>query len=327
MKLFNYLPEMTKLDKKGQLKVRVKINPLKVFWQRLKQTHDAEKLKLKLIRKYNLNITTRTFENYIYKSAIPLKFIYALVKFTKNYQLWNSIFDEMDAVCYRCSGAGKTLWVKLPKEITAELAYLAGALRDGNLNIKIGRTFIAQKEDKAWLKQKITNIFENTFGIKPTIDERATIYSFPIAYFLYAVLQHKPGRQTEWETPSWIFKIPNKLKRIYVRGYFDAEGTSNPKRMKIAISQGWYKREIAPSLVEIKKILKEVGIESSLEGPYRKVKRWSFMSNVVIYCKKNPKNGILFFEKIGTEHNNKIKNLTKIYRVCQDELIDSHNRA
>jgi len=327
MKLFNYLPTIAELDNKNQLKLKVRNNPLRKLWNQLKLTHSAEKLKFEIINKYKLQITTKTLENYIYKNTLSLNVAKVLIDFSNSYETWNELFEDMEAISFRNSEGGKTQWITLPKEITPDLLYFTGALRDGNVNLTSGRVFIAQKSNKKWLHTKIKPIFQRLFGITPTIDEKAIIYSFPVAYFLIAVLEHPPGKQNKWKTPSWISGLSINSKALYMKGYFDAEGTTNPKRMKISISQSWYRNEIAPSLVDIKRFLNEIGIKSSLEGPYRRNKNWSFMSNVVVYCKENPTNGIIFFEKIGCDHSDKITSLIKIYNACQSQLADSHNPA
>lgn len=193
----------------------------------------------------------------------------------------------MTEVCYRSSRGGKTSFVKLPKTASEELAYFAGALRDGNLNSDIGRVFIVQKTSKKWLEEII-----------------------------------KP----QWETPEFIHKIPIKLKNSYIRGYFDAEGTSYFERLRISISQSWHnKNEKCKSLLDIKGFLKENNIASSVGGPYYNNGTYSTVLDV--FCKENPKNGVLFFEKVGCSHPEKINSLEKIYFACRSRLADSHNPA
>jgi len=70
MKLPNYLPKLMEIDRKQQLTVRVKNNPLRELWMKITQKKSAEKLKKHLIEKYKLQITTRTMETYIYRRSL-----------------------------------------------------------------------------------------------------------------------------------------------------------------------------------------------------------------------------------------------------------------
>lgn len=327
MKLDNYLPQIAKLDNKYQFKIRVRKSILKKVWSTLKNRNSAEKLKKRIIAKYKLGITTKSFENYINKNIFPLKFVEALIKETKNKKLWDEIFEDMIEGCYRSSRGGKTSFVKLPKTTSEELAYFAGALRDGNLNLDIGRVFIVQETSKEWLKEVIKPLFKKLFGVDVKLNEdRMILYSFPVVYFLNVVFQHPPGEQKKWETPKFIHKLPTKLKNSYIKGYFDAEGTSYFDRLRISISQSWHnKNEKCKSLLDIKGFLEENNITSSVSGPY--YNNGTYSTVLDIFCKENPKNGVLFFEKIGCSHPEKINSLKKIYFACRSRLADSHNPA
>lgn len=84
MKIDNYLPQIAKLDKKHQFKIKVRKNSLKKVWNVLKKKDSAEKLKRRIIRKYNLGITTKSIENYIRKDIFPLRFAEVLIEEAKN---------------------------------------------------------------------------------------------------------------------------------------------------------------------------------------------------------------------------------------------------
>ncbi len=327
MKLDNYLPQIVKLDKKCQFKIKVRRNILKKVWSTLKNKDSAEKLKKRIITKYKLGITTKSFENYLRKNIFPLRFAEVFIEEAKNEKLWDEIFREMTEVCYRSSRGGKTSFVKLPKTVSKELAYFAGALRDGNLNLNIGRVFIVQKTSKRWLKEVIKPLFKKLFGVEVKLSEdRLILYSFPVVHFLNVVFQHPPGEQKKWETPKFIHKLSAKLKNFYIRGYFDAEGTSYFDRLRISISQSWHnKKEKCKSLLDLKDFLEENKITSIVSGPY--YNNGTYSTVLDIFCKENPKNGILFFEKIGCSHPEKNISLEKIYFACRSRLADSHNPA
>lgn len=327
MKLFNYLPGILKLDSKNQIKVRVKRNPLQEIWKSLTSDTSAEDLKIQLITKYKLQITPRSFEKYVYGNMFPLTFAQALIKEIRDDKYWDRIYTQMEEICFRSSRGGKTKWVKLPKEISKELIYLAGALRDGNLNLQTGRVFIVQKSCSDWLENIIVPIFKKLFNVNPEIKEgKLTVYSFPIVYFFCVVFNHPAGEQTKWTTPQILFSLPKELISTYIQGYFDAEGSSYLKRLKISISQAWFKKtEPNPSLVNIKNFLELFDIQSSIEGPY--FNNGSYITCLNIFCKENPKNGILFFEKIGSNHFDKKNALQKIYEECKHRLTNSQNPA
>lgn len=318
---------MSDLDEKGQLKVKVSKNPFQAVWSKLTKECSAEKLKVRLIRKYGLGITTRSFENYVYGNSFPLRFAHALIEESGEQKIWDALLEEAIEFCYRSTLGGKTSWVKLPKDMNSDLAYLAGAMRDGYINMRIGVVAVVQKTCEQWLQETIKPIFQRLFGVEVSIySNKALIYSYPIAYFLCAVLEHPPGRQTKWGTPKVLFDVPDVLKAAYIRGYFDSEGTSDLNRLRIKISQSWHDATMRPpSLLDMKIFLKSMGIKSSVEGPY--FNNGTYSSNIVIYCKENPLNAILFFKKIGSFHPGKKRHLKKLYFKSKSRLARSQKLA
>lgn len=318
---------MSDLDMKGQIKVKVDKNPLQNLWLKLVENRFAEELKLHLIKKYRLGITVRSFENYVYGNSFPLCFARALIEESGEQNIWDAVFEEAKEFCYRSTLGGKTKWVKLPKHMDSDLAYLAGALRDGYVNLEIGVVAIVQKTCEQWLKETITPIFQRLFGVGPSIyGGKALVYSYPIAYFCCAVLEHRPGQQTKWATPKILFNMPIGIKAAYVMGYFDAEGTADNKRLRIQISQSWHNAsEQPPSLCDLREFLKSMGIGSSVGGPY--FHNGTYSSNLIVYCKETPLNGILFFEKIGSFHPWKKKCLENLYFESKSRLARSQKPA
>src|SRR3989338_3143619 len=183
MKLPNYLPKLMTIDRRQQLTVRVKNNPLRELWAGVVQKKRAEEMKKHLIEKHNLGITARTLETYIYRNSFPLKLVPIFEEFDED--IWDKVYSEMQEICYRNTEGGKTQWIRLPKTLTKELTYIAGALRDGYINLEINRITIVQKTSEKWLTETIIPIFQKSFNVNSMkIKEgRMVLYSAPIALF------------------------------------------------------------------------------------------------------------------------------------------------
>lgn len=316
MKFCNYLQKLSDLDVKTQLKIRADSNPLPELWKLMTAERSAQELKQDLIRKYKLGITARSFENYIYGSTFPLRFAAVLIREHGDESWWERIYESMDAACFRSSLGGRTQWVRLPKEADEDLAYLAGALRDGYLNLRTGAIGFVQKSCREWLAETVIPAFERVFHVKMRlIADRALLYSYPIVYFLCAILEHVPGKQITWPTPSIVRCWPSALKYAYMRGYFDAEGSADVKRLRISVSQSWHKRnELPPSLLDLQSMLAAMNISCKINGPYDRA--GTLNSVLVAYCREKPRNGISFFRNIGSSHPEKGRKLEQIYLSC-----------
>ncbi len=119
-------------------------------------------------------------------------------------------------------------------ELNEELAYLAGALRDGTVIIRHGYDYevrLAQKSYE-WL-EFIDGIFKRNFGKGGVIyDEKRgasrlyyvlRIFDKKLVEELVELFNIKTP-QTMWETPHLIKNASIELVIHYVRGFFDAEG-------------------------------------------------------------------------------------------------------
>lgn len=127
--------------------------------------------------------------------------------------------------------------IAIPSYINPELAYLAGALRDGSISrtaTSIGIKYYVAfcNTSYEWLNNVIRPILEKTFQInvtKPCHDRKPTkfqvrVRKHAIALFLADLFQHPFGKQINWRTPIWIESAPQEIKKWYVRGFFDSEG-------------------------------------------------------------------------------------------------------
>ncbi len=203
------------------------------------------------IRKYYLNG----------HSAIPIDLILELSKEDPN--ILNECF-----IFSRKFGSRSNKPHKLPKNITAELAYLIGTLRDGSIAKTDYRIYISQSGEGAreWL-ENLSQIFEKIFEVKTRIKKinneyRLNIYSKSLRIFIEKLFE-MPFDQNKWCTPKIIEE--NKETWIpYVSGFFDAEGYCTSKetfektgKVKIAFTQNNLK-----SLEFIKKVLEYYEIKT-----------------------------------------------------------------
>lgn len=158
---------------------------------------------------------------------------------------------------------------KLPKEISYDLAYIVGVLRDGSITSHDYSLRISQsgKFSREWLL-KIRDIFKKEFGISGRIskyenENRFEVKSKPLTLFIRNIFE-MPLNQKYWNTPK-IIKKNKELWIPYVCGFFDAEGYCTSKKTffktgkaKIAFSQNNF-----DSLDFIKKVLSFYKINSS----------------------------------------------------------------
>ncbi len=128
------------------------------------------------------------------------------------------------------------IWLKMAKNLSAkirlgfrmkpELAYIAGAMRDGwlicvkNRPIGIG----LEQKDAAWLK-KIARSFESLFGLKPKIvGSTLVIYSELLARYFHEFLGMPFHSQEKWGMPKAVENSGASIKKAFLEGFLDAEG-------------------------------------------------------------------------------------------------------
>jgi len=158
---------------------------------------------------------------------------------------------------------------RLPKELTPQLAYFVGALRDGcvtghNYSVRISQSGPGAAE---WLEE-MRKICNELFGLPGRMsvlgnEHRLELQSKPVAVFVRKVFE-MPFDQSKWGTPKLIAR--NKEAWIpYVSGFFDAEGYCTSAetyhrtgKMKLSFSQNNH-----DSLRFIKKVLEAHGIATS----------------------------------------------------------------
>ena len=132
--------------------------------------------------------------------------------------------------------------------LNGELAYLAGALRDGTVVIRSGYDYeirLAQKS-REWLKV-LNGLFARIFGRSGAIyrEKRRGASGAVRTYYVLRIFDKRvvselirlfdiATPQTRWGTPDIIRRAGADIVKHYVRGFFDAEGglPKDPTRAK-----------------------------------------------------------------------------------------------
>ena len=116
--------------------------------------------------------------------------------------------------------------VVLPSKLNAQIAYLAGAMRDGWLICVKDRPIgvgLAQKE-QSWLREA-SLLFEANFKVKPKFfGKNLIVYSEIIALYFHKFLEMPLHSQEDWAMPSAIQHSGFGIKKAFVEGFLDAEG-------------------------------------------------------------------------------------------------------
>lgn len=215
-------------------------------------------------------------------SSLPTIAFVKDVARTSNAKLLDEAFRQFEFIGL----LGSPEHVILPKTFDERLAYFLGALRDGSVSHFISSSgkhrysVMVSAKHKSWLETEIKPVFEN-FNQKPQYTLfRGDVWGLRVesrimATFLHVVCNHPFGKQTKWRTPSIVLKAPERLKKAYIKGFFDAEGgcgnladMSLKKAMKqnmaIRFYQSWDSRTACPPLQDMKKILLDLKIKSNL---------------------------------------------------------------
>jgi|GEM_PF-3592517 len=169
---------------------------------------------------------------------------------------------------------GKTFtnMIRLPKVLSPELAYLAGALRDGSLSSYRYEVEFTQK-NKDWLTL-IQRYLRKCFSILPSIRSRKLkdntyvlrIRSHALHRFFCEVFDWK---KFDWDTPKIIRSANRECVENYIAGFWDAEGSKYG-----AVYQGWSKINSCPPLEFIKSRLEEYGIVCTFRRPVKSPNKW-----------------------------------------------------
>jgi len=217
--------------------------------------------------------------------------------------------------------------VKIPTELDSDLAYLIGALRDGNLSVRSDKgDYVVEiyQKNTAWLKEIILPICERLFDINLKLKMynrafgnygRVRIWSKPILVFIRDVFEHPFTRNKAWNTPKVILQANTEIQKAYISGFFDTEGWLAKNFRSLAVVQSWHENDKCPPLDDIKMILQSMGIKSSVRNRSGKTNpNWKPRYLLSITNKNGIRNFIL---NIGSRHPDKAENLENFLRLCK----------
>jgi intein-encoded DNA endonuclease-like protein len=163
-------------------------------------------------------------------------------------------------------GHGASPIIKVPKMIDSDLSYILGALRDGGIHYDLQNNTYKihfEEQNKEYLEQEIQSRLERLFELDTRITLRPDgvhqiqFASKPI-YLLFSKCFGMREIQQFWNTPIMMRDAPKYLKREYIRGFFDAEGTIEH------LYHSWFSSNECPPLKFISDVLNyELGIRCS----------------------------------------------------------------
>ena len=156
-------------------------------------------------------------------------------------------------------------------QLTSNLAYLLGSLRDGSIcrfksnQGKICSSVTFYSKSREWLKIlqiKILDVFERTTKIVQYGNKTPylRIYSKELVNKLNGEFQCPLKTQIGWITPLPIKASNNpEIIKNYIAGFWDAEGGANLKSQQIALYLSWNGND-CPPLEDLKAMLEKFEI-------------------------------------------------------------------
>lgn len=238
-------------------------------------------------------------------------------KLLKFIRIWSEINNKNDIivknilesafnhVTYFSVGKGGKA-IKLPKNMVPNLAYLTGVISgDGHLATN---SVQVTSDSKSYLEKVLNPMFRRIFAVDGNIyiykKRRAfelSVNSRVLVQFFNKVLGIPIGnKRMKLKVPEIILKSTKKNKAAFIAGFFDTDGYVSSHEM-IAFNQKNKK-----FLLEIKKILEELGIETrSFDISKRE-------PNIIWKLSIRTKSAKTFLQKIPSFHPNKIEKFYKI---------------
>lgn len=193
----------------------------------------------KVLQEYNLLANENSWSKSRYKlgrRALPIKLL------LKNEEAAIKVLKAKPS--FLTSGG---VYVKLPAEMNADLAYICGLIcGDGNLfKSKKGDYLITVHNIETKLLDKSIEIFEKNFDYSTKIKQghhcfKIEVRSEVIHSFLNKIMEIESGRKKNIKIPSKL-KKEKKLVMAFIAGFFDAEGNvalkKNNMTCQISLSQ------------------------------------------------------------------------------------------
>ena len=239
---------------------------IKKIWNELKQKYPKKKwTNLKQQIGKSCKISDRTFDAYLKGQRTPqLGVIEKLFRLAMSYDIKVPKEQEILEKCTFKFGQGNSSSCSLPLHLTAKLAYLLGALRDGTLCAGKKYEISFYQKDTRWfsiIKNCIKGTFQPTskilvFENRKNSSPKLSISSRPIIEFINRVCGVPLHNKIKWGTPEIIKEARWEIQKFYIRGYFDADGRTSYKYQKIGFCQA-----SPESLHDIKEMLEKNNIQ------------------------------------------------------------------
>lgn len=225
---------------------------------------------------------------------------------------------KIEAKSYKCLISGGNISVRIPNNLTPELAYLIGVFRDGTIVTETSKngveyTCALYSKHKEFI-ETLKKIAEELFEIKTEIKPHGSIWGLRIrSLTLYLFLKlcfDAKQHQKYWNTPTLIKDSCEKIKDAYIAGFWDAEGgcphleTFGSDISKEDFYISFFQKNME-SLEFIKSCLEEKGIKCG--NIYWNQRKWLFK------IKRKSINRFIGF--IQTKHVMKIKRLKLMQKI------------
>jgi len=228
--------------------------------------------------------------------------------------------------------------VTIPDHVNPQLAYLAGALRDGSISLT--ETAIGKKcyvafcnSSYRWLAEVIRPTLASLFGIPvalPFPDRskwQVRVRKHSIVRFLADLYGHPIGKQTGWGTPPFVLSAPKEIQKWYIRGFFDSEGgCGNVRKLAgkykqqsmfpIRFYSGWDESG-CPPLEDLARMIRGFGINCSVPIRERHFIQKRIVTKVAMYYThvRSAVDKLRFLNEIGSSHPEKRTNLLVLSRM------------
>jgi len=173
---------------------------------------------------------------------------------------------------FRCIIRNSNIPVKVPTQLSPELAYLVGLLRDGTVvNEKNNEYTVAFYSKFREALEYPKKLLKKIFKIDVKIERFSSIWGIRIRsltlYLFFKLMFQVPQKQSVWNTPEIIKKGNDKIIKAYVSGFWDAEGSCPRFESELIIpkkniSIGFYQKNKEP-LEFIKGFLEKKGIATT----------------------------------------------------------------
>ncbi len=138
-----------------------------------------------------------------------------------------SDFKNIAINVYGGGSKNQSKTIKIPADVSEELAYLAGALiSDGHLSKNYVDFSCYEEEFRDSVKDKLLRIFGNCDSYYD--DTRVYLCNVFAPFFFNRIFEIPLGKKSYIvKVPDVIFKSDNKVIAMFLRGLFDGDGTSS----------------------------------------------------------------------------------------------------